>query len=82
MVLGSANLANLLCASDQISRMRKLFEGNNWDIGDSFGAGRNASLLYSTEISISYSSNVDEACYFPCVRRLTPPLPLLLSISL
>lgn len=26
-------------------------------------------------ISISYSTTVDEACYFPCVRRLDVPLP-------
>jgi len=36
------------------------------------GGGSSVSLPRAVGISISYSTAVDEACYFPCVRRLAP----------
>lgn len=36
------------------------------------GGGSSVSLPRAVGISISYSTAVDEACYFPCVRRLVP----------
>lgn len=36
------------------------------------GGGSSVSLPRAVGISISYSTVVDEACYFPCVRRLVP----------
>lgn len=43
------------------------------------GGGSSVSPPRAVGISISYSTAVDEACYFPCVRRLvrsplTPPM--------
>jgi len=37
------------------------------------GGGSSVSPPRAVGISISYSTAVDEACYFPCVRRLVPP---------
>ena len=81
MAFNLANSEDL--SSEQISRRSEFASwGCTWDRGDSIGAGRIASPLYSTGISISYSSTVDEACYFPCVQRLPPFILLSFSFSL
>lgn len=80
--MGSSEFGKFI-QREEILRRRKLNGvGCKWDRGDTIGDGRIASPLYSTGISISYSSTVDEACYFPCVLRLPPFVPLHFSLSL
>jgi len=66
-------LANFIVVD--VARVRPLRE---WRRAYLFarGGGSSVSLPRAVGISISYSTAVDEACYFPCVRRLVPLCPL------